>query len=31
MQKHIESLEEQIAEIDTEIEKYIKDFQTEKN
>ncbi|MGE5428907.1 MAG: IS110 family transposase [Methylococcaceae bacterium] len=29
MQKHIASVEEQIAEIDTEIEKYIKDFETE--
>ncbi len=29
MQKHIASVEEQIAEIDVEIEKYIKDFEKE--
>jgi len=29
MQKHIQSVEEQIAEIDVEIEKYIKDFEKE--
>jgi len=29
MQKHIASVEEQIAEIDAEIEKYIKDFEKE--
>jgi transposase len=29
MQKHIASIEEQIAEIDVEIEKYIKDFEKE--
>lgn len=29
MQKHIQSVEEQIAEIDAEIEKHIKDFEKE--
>lgn len=29
MKKHVSNLEEQIAEIDVEIEKYIKDFETE--